>query len=62
MLRNKKKHNIINFFLGCIQLHFLIIDDVMTTGTTLEICALALLEVYPKAKISVATLAFADLW
>lgn len=42
--------------------HFLIIDDVMTTGTTLEICALALLEVYPKAKISVATLAFADLW
>lgn len=42
--------------------HFLIIDDVLTTGTTLEICALSLLEVYPNAKISVATLAFADLW
>ncbi len=45
-----------------IEPHFLIIDDVMTTGTTIEICALALLERYPKAKISAATLAFADLW
>ncbi len=45
-----------------IEPHFLIIDDVMTTGTTIEICALALLEKYPKAKISAATLGFADLW
>ena len=42
--------------------HFLIVDDVMTTGTTIEVCALALLDAYPNAKISVATLAFADLW
>ncbi len=41
------------------QKHFLLIDDVLTTGSTLEACARALLRI-PGAKISVATIAFSQ--
>lgn len=39
--------------------HFLLVDDVLTTGATMELCGKAVLKI-PNAKISVLTMAFAE--
>lgn len=40
--------------------HLLLVDDVMTTGATLDFCGNALLAAYPGLRLSVATLAITE--
>jgi len=42
--------------------HFLLVDDVITTGSTMEACAIAIKEQIPSAIFSFATIACADIF
>ena len=42
--------------------HFLIVDDVITTGSTVEACAIAIKAAMPTAKISFASVACAEIF
>ncbi|WP_343747194.1 phosphoribosyltransferase family protein [Fluviicola sp.] len=50
-LRTQQEHNL---------QHLVVVDDVVTTGSTLETCVRILRNQFPKAKISIAVLAVAE--
>lgn len=40
--------------------HLILVDDILTTGATLESCADALLEAYPSVRLSLVTIGFVE--
>lgn len=60
--KNERQENVQNIFDVVMEdhfngKHFLLIDDVITSGATLELCAKALLKI-PNSKISIITIAY----